>query len=66
MFREERISAVCFTVNVTKDVAYYFLPGTGPLFRSHSPMVLLMTGLMDYYKAKGSVETPKPTFELTL
>ena len=53
VFRENKMSAVCIAVKVTKDVAYYYLPGTSPLFRSHSPMVLLIAGMVSYYRKKG-------------
>ncbi|MEM9897232.1 MAG: GNAT family N-acetyltransferase, partial [Bacteroidota bacterium] len=46
----DKISAACISVRVTSKIAYYFLPGTSPLFRSHSPMVLLIAGMVAYYK----------------
>ena len=53
IYREEKLSAVCITVNVSKDIAYYYLAGTSPLFRSQSPMVLLIAGMVEYYRSKG-------------
>ena len=53
VFREEKISALCFTVNVSEDIVYYYLPGTSPMFRNQSPMVMLLTGMIDYFKGKG-------------
>jgi len=53
IFRENRISALCITVKVTKEVVYYFLPATSPFFRSQSPMVMLIEGMVDYYFKKG-------------
>ena len=53
VFREGKISALCITVNVSKDVSYYYLPATSPMFRTHSPMVLLIAGMVDYYRSKG-------------
>lgn len=55
VFREGRISSLCITVNVTKDIAYYYLPATSPMFRTHSPMVLLIAGMVDYFRSKGFV-----------
>ncbi|WP_370089464.1 GNAT family N-acetyltransferase [Ekhidna sp.] len=52
VFREGKISALCITVNVTADVAYYYLPATSPMFRNQSPMVLLIAGMVDYYRSK--------------
>ena len=51
--REGKLSAVCITVNVTTSTAYYYLAGTSPLFRSHSPMVLLIAGMVTHYHSKG-------------
>lgn len=53
VFREGRISALCIAVNVTDDIAYYYLPGTSPMFRSHSPMVLLIAGMVNHYRNNG-------------
>lgn len=53
VFREEKLSAVCITVRVTNTIAYYYLAGTSPLFRSQSPMVLLISGMVSYFKEKG-------------
>ncbi|WP_421764584.1 GNAT family N-acetyltransferase [Ekhidna sp.] len=53
VFREDKISALCITVNVTTDIAYYYLPATSPMFRDKSPMVLLISGLVSYYRSKG-------------
>lgn len=52
VFREGKISALCITVNATADVAYYYLPATSPMFRNQSPMVLLIAGMVDYYRTK--------------
>lgn len=51
--REGKLSAVCICVRVTNDIAYYYLPATSPLFKSHSPMVLLIKGMVDYYQSEG-------------
>jgi len=51
--RDGKLSAVCITVNVSKEVTYYYLPATSPLFRSQSPMVLLIAGMVNYYRSKG-------------
>ncbi|MEO9483763.1 MAG: GNAT family N-acetyltransferase [Ekhidna sp.] len=53
VFREEKISALCITVNVTSNIAYYYLPATSPMFRDKSPMVLLIAGMVEYYRSKG-------------
>lgn len=53
VFRDEKISALCIAVNVTSEVAYYYLPATSPMFRSKSPMVLLLSGMVNYYHEKG-------------
>ena len=53
VFRDEKISALCFTVNVTEEIAYYYLPGTSPMFRNQSPMVMLIMGMVEYYKKQG-------------
>lgn len=53
VFRGEKISALCITVNVSPEIAYYYLPATSPMFRDKSPMVLLMAGMVDYYRANG-------------
>jgi hypothetical protein len=53
VFREQRLSALCIAVRVTKDIAYYYLPATSPMFRSQSPMVLLIAGMVEYYREKG-------------
>ncbi|MEO1255013.1 MAG: GNAT family N-acetyltransferase [Bacteroidota bacterium] len=50
VFREEKISALCITVKVTDSIAYYYLPGTSPMFRNQSPMVMLIDGMVQYYK----------------
>ncbi|MEQ8904742.1 GNAT family N-acetyltransferase [Ekhidna sp.] len=52
VFRDEKISALCIAVNVTSDIAYYYLPATSPMFRNQSPMVLLIAGMVDYYREK--------------
>ena len=53
VFKEEKISALCITVNVTETTAYYYLPATSHIFRSQSPMVLLIAGMVDYYQKRG-------------
>lgn len=53
VFRGNKISALCIAVNVTSDIAYYYLPATSPMFRDKSPMVLLIAGMVDYYRNKG-------------
>ncbi|MEM7298951.1 MAG: GNAT family N-acetyltransferase, partial [Bacteroidota bacterium] len=53
VFRGDKISAICIAVNFTNEVAYYYLPGTSPMFRNQSPMVLLIAGMVDYYRKKG-------------
>ena len=52
VFRENKISAACITVNVDDEVVYYYLPATSPMFRSKSPMVLLIAGMVGYYQDK--------------
>lgn len=52
VFRGDKISALCIAVNVTEKVAYYYLPGTSPMFRNQSPMVLLIAGMVDHYRSK--------------
>lgn len=51
--RDGKISALCIAVRPTSKVAYYYLPATSPLFRNQSPMVLLIAGMIDYYKSIG-------------
>ncbi len=51
--RAGKLSAVCITMNVTGSIAYYYLAGTSPLFRSHSPMVLLIAGMVNHYRHQG-------------
>lgn len=53
VFRNGKISSLCICVNVTNDIAYYYLPATSPLFRNQSPMVLLIARMVDYYRKKG-------------
>ncbi|GAB4247122.1 MAG: hypothetical protein Tsb0034_26230 [Ekhidna sp.] len=53
VFRGEKMSAVCVAVNVTNKVAYYYLPATSPMFRSESPMVLLIAGMVEHYQKAG-------------
>ncbi len=53
VYREDKISAVCVSVRVTEKVAYYYLAGTSPLFRSQSPMVLLISGMVNFYRKEG-------------
>lgn len=53
VFREGKISALCIAVNVSDEVAYYYLPGTSPMFRNQSPMVMLIAGMVNYYQKSG-------------
>ena len=53
VYRGDKLSAVCITVNVSNTIAYYYLAGTSPLFRSQSPMVLLIAGMVDHYRRCG-------------
>ncbi|MEP5613300.1 MAG: GNAT family N-acetyltransferase [Cyclobacteriaceae bacterium] len=53
VFRESKISALCIAARVTEKVAYYYLPATSPMFRSQSPMVLLIAGMVEYYQTEG-------------
>ncbi|MEM9338181.1 MAG: GNAT family N-acetyltransferase [Bacteroidota bacterium] len=53
VYRNGKISAACIAVRVSNEVAYYYLPATSPLFRSQSPMVLLMKGMIDHYSDNG-------------
>lgn len=53
VFRNEKISALCIALRVTETIAYYYLPATSPMFRSQSPMVLLLEGMVDYYRNQG-------------
>lgn len=53
VFREDRISALCIAVCASKDVVYYYLPATSPMFRDKSPMVLLIAGMVSYYRNEG-------------
>ncbi|WP_420316225.1 GNAT family N-acetyltransferase [Ekhidna sp.] len=53
VFRDQKISAVCISVNVTDQITYYYLPATSPMFRNQSPMVLLIAGMVEYYRVKG-------------
>lgn len=50
VFREGKISALCIAVRVSEEIAYYYLPATSPMFRSHSPMVLLISGMVEFYR----------------
>jgi len=52
VFRENKISALCISVQVNQEVAYYYLPGTSPMFRNQSPMVMLIAGMVDHYREK--------------
>ncbi len=53
VFRDGKMSAVCIAVQVNKETAYYYLPGTSPFFKSQSPMVLLIAGMVSFYKKLG-------------
>ncbi|MEP1095472.1 MAG: GNAT family N-acetyltransferase [Cyclobacteriaceae bacterium] len=53
VFRDNKISALCIAARVTKKTAYYYLPATSPMFRSQSPMVLLIAGMVAYYRSAG-------------
>ncbi|MFK7952034.1 MAG: GNAT family N-acetyltransferase [Ekhidna sp.] len=51
VFRDDKLSAVCITVKVSDEVVYYYLPATSPTFRTESPMVMLIEGMVDYYRS---------------
>lgn len=53
VFRDGKISSVCIAVRVTGNIAYYYLPATSPMFRTQSPMVLLIEGMVDHYRSLG-------------
>lgn len=53
VFRDNKLSAVCITVKVSNEVAYYYLPATSPTFRTESPMVMLIEGMVNHYMEKG-------------
>ncbi len=53
VFRDNKLSAVCITVKVSSEVAYYYLPATSPTFRTESPMVMLIEGMANHYMEKG-------------
>lgn len=53
VFRDDKISALCIAARVTEKTAYYFLPATSPMFRSQSPMVLLIAGMVEHYHSHG-------------
>lgn len=53
VFREGKISSVCIALRVTDKIAYYYLPATSPMFRTQSPMVLLIKGMVEYYRTIG-------------
>ena len=53
VIRDEKISALCISARVTDKVAYYYLSATSPMFRNQSPMVLLIKGMVDYYRDEG-------------
>jgi len=53
VFRDNKISALCIVSRVTEKTAYYYLPATSPMFRSQSPMVLLIAGMVEYYRSAG-------------
>ncbi len=53
VFRDGKISALCISVKVTSNVAYYYLPATSPMFRDKSPMVLLIAGMVNHYRSEG-------------
>lgn len=50
---EKDTLAVCFTIQVTDRVIYYFLPATNPNYRSSSPMALLIETLCHNYLKLG-------------
>ena len=52
VFRDTKISAVCIVVNVSTEVAYYYLPATSPMFRNQSPMVMLIAGMVEHYRER--------------
>lgn len=53
IFRDGKISSLCICVRVSDEIAYYYLPGTSPMFRNQSPMVLLIHGMVDFYRSQG-------------
>ncbi|MEM6644273.1 MAG: GNAT family N-acetyltransferase [Bacteroidota bacterium] len=53
IFRDEKMSAACIAVKVNSKIAYYYLAGTSPLFRTQSPMVLLIAGMTEHYTKLG-------------
>lgn len=53
VFRDDKFSSVCIAVRVTDKIAYYYLPATSPMFRTQSPMVLLIKGMVEYYQSIG-------------
>ncbi len=53
VFRDGKISSLCIAVRVTNKIAYYYLPATSPMFRSQSPMVSLIAGMVAYYRSQG-------------
>jgi len=53
VYRDGKISSACVVARVSDEIAYYYLPATSPMFRSQSPMVLLIKGMVDYYAAQG-------------
>ena len=53
VFRENNMSSVCVSVKITDKIAYYYLPATSPTFKSHSPMVLLIAGMVGHYRSRG-------------
>lgn len=52
VFRDSKISALCIVVNVSTEVAYYYLPATSPMFRNQSPMVMLIAGMVEHYRER--------------
>ncbi|MEQ9467536.1 MAG: GNAT family N-acetyltransferase [Ekhidna sp.] len=52
VFRGGKISALCIAVNVTDEIAYYYLPATSPMFRNKSPMVMLIAGMVAHCQSK--------------
>lgn len=53
VFRDSKISALCIAVRASSEVAYYYLPATSPMFRNHSPMVMLIAGMVKFYLESG-------------
>jgi lipid II:glycine glycyltransferase (peptidoglycan interpeptide bridge formation enzyme) len=49
----DQVISICVCIKVTNDHVYYFLPGTQSDFREMSPMVLLITHMVEHYRNNG-------------